>query len=113
MKVWVLFTLQLLLSDYCAESKRNGELIADGSGQMSSWERVLDSGKIRRCKKIRERYLRRRERMAGWCFSKMKAKEIDNEARWKKITGATAFLLGIVHLVYFCHPLCNHDENLL
>ena len=43
----------------------------------------------------------------------MKAKEIDREAGWKKIIGATAFLLGIVHLLYFCHPLCNHDENML
>ena len=114
MKVWVLFTLQLLFSQHCTEPQRSGELIADGSGSILSLERVLDSGKIARCKKGRERYFRRRERMmARWCFSRMKAKEIDREAGWKKIIGATAFLLGIVHLLYFCHPLCNHDENML
>ena len=121
MKVWVLFTLQLLFSHYCTESSQGGEgLIVAGSGQISSVESVAgsaghissverhpDSGNFARYKSGRKRHFRRIEKMVMWCTSKTKAKEIDTVVGWKKIIGATVFVLvlvvvvGLVHVLYF------------
>ena len=58
-------------------------------------------------KKERKRFLRRRkQRLVKWCESRMRAKEIDSEVDWKKIIGATVLVLGLVHVLYFCHPVC-------
>ena len=38
-----------------------------------------------------------------WCAAKMKAKEID-EVDWKKIIVDTVFVIGILLIVYCCHP---------
>ena len=130
MKLLVLFTLQLLFSQYCTEYQGREGLIVDGSGHISSVESVpgsgniarlipngsgdissverhLDSGNFARYKKGRMRHFRRIEKMVKWCTSKTKAKEIDNAVGWKKIIGASVFVLvlvvvvGLVHVLYF------------
>ena len=107
----VLFALQLLLSHYCTQSQRSKELISDGSGHISNVERHLGSGNVATYKKGRKRYLLRRKRMDKWCASQMKAMDIDIKVEWKKIIGATVFVLGFVHLLYFY--LCNLNERML
>ena len=112
MKVLVLFTL-LLFSHYTESQRREEEPISDGSGHVTNVEMLSSSGNIATYKKDRRRYLRRRQRMVKWCSSRKKAKEIDCEVEWKKIIGVTVFVLGLVHLLYFWHPVCNRDERML
>ena len=81
-------------------SGNSARLIPNGSGDISSVERHLDSGNFARYKKGRMRHFRRIEKM-------VKAKEIDTVVGWKKIIGATVFVLvlvvvvGLVHVLYF------------
>ena len=112
MKVVVLFSL-LLFSHYTESQRQDEEPVDDGSGLVTSVERLLSSGNIATYKKDRRRYLRRRQRMVKWCASRKKAKEIDCEVEWKKIIGATVIVLGLVHILYFWHPVCNQDERML
>ena len=101
----VLFSL-LLLSLYCSESQKREKAISDGSGHITT--SVSCSGKMDD-KTLRRRCFRRR-RMVKWCDSRMKAKEIDDEASWNKIVAATVFVLGLVHFLYFFHPVCYRDR---
>ena len=101
----VLFTL-LLFSHNCAESERREMTISDGSGHITSVEHLSRSGNAATYKKGRMRCLRRRrQRLVKSCDSRMKAKEIDSEVEWKKIIGAAVVVIGLVHGVYFCHPV--------
>ena len=113
MKVLVLFTLLLLFSHFTESQGREEEQIYDGSGHVTNVERLLSSGKVAKHNKGRRRYLRRRQRMVKWCASSKKAKEIDCDVEWKKIIGATVLVLGLVHILYFWHPVCNQDERML
>ena len=112
MKVLVLFTLLLLFSHFTESQRREEEQIYDGSGHVTNVERLLSSVKVAMHNKGRRRYLRRRQRMVKWCASREKAKEIDCEVEWKKIICVTVFVLGLVHLLFFWHPVCNQDERI-
>ena len=49
-------------------------------------------------------------------ISKVEAAPVDeivDEIEWKKIIGATVLVLGLIHLLYFWHPVCNRDERML
>ena len=127
----ILFNLILLiflfLSHCCTESQRTKVSISKGPGQIPASVEQLSgnaaktdgssgqipatverqSGKAAMDKKARKRFLRRRkQRLVKWCESRMRAKEIDSEVDWKKIIGATVLVLGLVHVLYFCHPVC-------
>ena len=106
----VLLTLPLL-SHYCSESQRSEVAIYDGSGHIPiSVEQLSGNGAMD--KKARKRCFRRRkQRLVKWCESRMKAKEIDSEVEWKKIIGATVFVLGLVHVLFFCHPVCHRIKE--
>ena len=56
------------------------------------------------------RLLRRRQRCVKWCTARMKAKEID-KVDWKKMFAGTVVIIGLVHIVYFCHPVCHSDKE--
>ena len=102
MKVLLLFTL-LIFSHYCSESQRSKELVADGPS--SSFERLLRSGNIARQDGRRRRF------MVRWCSSRMKAKKIDNEMEWKKIIGATVFVLIVINSLIFSAILFAMKER--
>ena len=51
----------------------------------------------------RWRTLRRRRKSLRWCAARMKATKIDR-VDWKKIIVGTVFVIGIVLIVYCCHP---------
>ena len=108
MKVLLLFTL-LIFSHYCSESQRSKELVTDGPS--SSLETLLRSGNIARHQNGRRRRFMRRQMVVRWCSSRMKAKKIDNEMEWKKIIGATVFVLVVVHFLYFCTILFAMKER--
>ena len=40
----------------------------------------------------------------------MRAKEID-KVDLKKMFAGTVFIIGLVHIVYFCHPVCHSDKE--
>ena len=107
-----MFILLLLFSHYTESQRKEEGAIFDGSEHVTNVERLLSSGNIATHNIGRRRYLRRRQRMVKWCSSRKKAKEIDCEVEWKKIIGVTVFVLGLVHLLYFWHPVCNRDERM-
>ena len=113
-KVLLLFSIiaHLLLT----ESQRQGTtVISDESEEEHpgpSMETATKSKRIPRASgQGRCRLLRRRQRCVKWCTARMKAKEIDR-VDWKKMFAGTAFIIGLVHIVYFCHPVCHPDREL-
>ena len=96
----VLFSL-LLLSLYCSESQKREKAIFDGSGHITT--SVSCSGKMDD-KTLRRRCFRRR-RMVKWCDSRMKAKEIDDEAGLNNIVASSVFVLCLIFVLEFVRKL--------
>ena len=112
-KVLLLFSIIALLS--LTESQRQKTaVISDESEQQlgPSVEIFIRSKRSPRARgKGRCRLLRRRQRCVKWCTARMKAKEID-KVDWKKMFAGTVFIIGLAHIVYFCHPVCHPEREL-
>ena len=110
-KVLLLFLIIALL--FLTESQRQATaVISDESEQQLGPSRETATRSIRIPRgKGRCRLLRRRQRCVKWCTARMKAKEID-KVDWKKMFAGTVFIIGLVHIVYFCHPICHQDRGL-
>ena len=111
--VFLLFLIIALL--FLTESQRQATaVISDESEQQlgPSMETATSSKRTPRARgRGRCRLLRRRQRCDKWCTARMKAKEID-KVDWKKMFAGTVFIIGLVHIVYFCHPVCHPDREL-
>ena len=109
----VLLLFLIIAPLFLTESQRQATaVISDESEQQlgPSRETATRSKKTPRGKG-RCRLLRRRQRCVKWCTARMKAKEID-KVDWKKMFAGTVFIIGLVHIVYFCHPVCHPDREL-
>ena len=111
----VLLLFSIIASLFLTESQRQATaVISDESEQQLelSMETATRSKRTPRARgRGRCRLLRRRQRCVKWCTARMKAKEIDR-VDWKKMFAATVFIIGLVHIVYFCHPVCHPDREL-
>ena len=113
-KVLLLFLIiaPLLLT----ESQRQATTVISDESEEEHPEPSMETvTRSKRTPRARERgrcrLLRRRKRCVKWCTAREKAKEIDR-VDWKKMLAGTVVIVGLVHIVYFCHPVCHTDKEL-
>ena len=104
----LLVVLIIIILPFLTECESNGMLVSDDAEQEQSMKTITNSRTTPtvRGRGERVRMWRGRRRCVKWCTARIKAKEID-EVDWKKVIACTVFIIGVVHIVYFCHPVCH------
>ena len=107
-KLRALLAVLIVVLPFLTECESNRMLVSDDAEQEQSMKTLTNPRTIPtvRGRGRRGRMWRRRRRCVKWCTASIKAKEID-EVDWKKVLAFTVFIIGVVHIVYFCHPLCH------
>ena len=107
-KLRALLAVLIIILPFLTECESNRMLVSDDAEQEQSMKPLTNSRTIptMRVRGGRVRMWRGRRRCVKWCTARIKAKEID-EVDWKRVIACTVFIIGVVHIVYFCHPVCQ------
>ena len=107
-KLRALLAVLIVVLPFLTECESNRMLVSDDAEQEQSMKTLTNSRTLPtvRGRGRRGRMWRRRRRCVKWCSARTKAKEID-EVDWKKVIASTVFVIGVVHVFYFCHPVCR------
>ena len=107
-KLRALLAVLIVVLPFLTECESNRMLVSDDTEQEQSMKTLTNSRTVPtvRGRGGRVRTCRRRRRCVKWCTASIKAKEID-EVDWKKVIACTVFVIGVVHIFYFCHPVCR------
>ena len=107
-KLRALLVVLIIDLQFLTECESNGISVSDDAEQEQSMKTLTNSRTLPtvRGRGGRVRMWRRRRKCVKWCTARIKAKEIV-EVDWKKVLAFTVFIIGVVHIVYFCHPVCH------
>ena len=104
----LLTVLIIIILPFLIECESNGMSRSNDAEPEQSMKTLTNSRTIPivRGRGGKVRMWRGKQRCVKWCAARIKAKEID-EVDWKKVIACTVLMVGVVHIVYFCHPVCH------